>query len=46
MALEAVAANLHHAVKGSLHAGETIVRLQKQKKSAREIAGTFSVFKQ
>jgi len=37
VALEAFAANPHHAVKGSLHAGETIVRLQKQNKSAREM---------
>ncbi len=44
--LEAVVVNSHHAVKGALiQVKQTIVRLQKQNKSIREIAGTFGVAK-
>ncbi len=44
--LEAVAVIPHCAVKGSHHTSEkTIVRLQKQNKSIREIAGTLGVAK-
>ncbi len=43
--LEPAALNPHHVVKGSLHAGETIFKLQNQNKSTREIAGTLRVAK-
>ncbi len=43
--LEAVALNPHRAFKRALHASETVVSLQKQNKSIREIAGTLGVAK-
>ncbi len=44
--LEAVAVNPHHAVKElSIQLKQTIVRLQRQNKSIREIAGTLGLVK-
>ncbi len=44
--LEAVAVNPHHTVKElSIQVKQTIVRIQKQNKSIREIAGTLGAAK-